>query len=796
MCVYKNSIKFILCLIVFSQISCTRSKVDSSIPTKEPSFEPRIPNSTLTLKDDIQFLPLNSNKQSLLLKNTEDLFLFLTESINLGVKKNDKAIIDKAHSIVSKFYNNRDNYTSYDSKNTPYSYIFLEEDAKNGSFAINYLKNMASNISLEIKGIIENMEINKFNEITKIEDYNLRPYFNEIRFFLGRIGRELAKNSTLNRSAIDAINSVIEAEYIPIINKLEETLSHVHIGNTLEENLDILEKIYVESVFLQKADTENNLIDGIQAQRSVAKNLQRNMVDLLHTITAGRVKSSNEHLLIQQANYIIKYLDQIPKVISDIFYAEINNMISNDVALKENIHAIIASNLDKIIFNKKNHPALEFYKIHTNLSQGNNITFSKQDNSNKTTSRTLATSIPLLIERLNHISQSSSLNEEYGKILFSTINKLVSSIGYSIDDETNEVYTGLFLPFGENSASNERVNVRNYYTGTDQGYFGIPDSLVVKDGFEIDFEQTFLPEMRTSVNAQAEFIIALSKILNFLRPDRVNSFDLFMNSYHINQFSLFPKETLFLFHLGLSSVFFTNFQKRGILLYDKFGDHRAVQMADLRNEKDIFMVSVSDVININNVEQQNNKVSTKDMAKLIMSFDMFLNFIDSFDPNSLDSDFSNIFHQESFIEIKELVRKSILGLGFFLISKLQMPYGGFYDSYNVDKNYGNDILSLDTQVQAIRGLLAMHNHRWESNLVKLVITDTYRIMNSRLFDTELGFYKVDEHTKQMPNIRLVTETLSMLYELDNILFEEDLKTLEDSRDYWFDRYSKQISELE
>ena len=792
MCVYKNSIKFILCLIVFSQISCTRSKVDSSIPTKEPSFEPRILNSTLTLKDDAQFLPLNPNEQSVLLKNTEDLFLFLTESINLGVKKNDKAIVDKAHSIASKFYNNRDNYTSYDSKNTPYSYIFLEEDAKNGSLAMNDLKNMASDISPEIQGIIKNMEINKFNEITKVEDYNLRPYFNEVRFFLGRISRELAKNSTLNQSVIDAINSVIEAEYIPMINDLEEDLARVHIGNTSKENLDILEEICEDfNSLLQKTDTENNLCDKITEQ----KNVKRWFIDALHIGTFGMAKSYNEHLLIQQANYIIKYLDQIPKFVSDTFYTEINDMIStDDETLKENIHAIIAKELDKIIFNKKRHPALELYKIQTNLSQDNNITFSKQDSANKiTTSRTLATSIPLLIERLNNISQSSSLNEEYGKILFSAINKSVSSIGYSIDDETNEVYTGLFLPFGENNASGERVNVRNYYTGTDQGYFGIPDSLVVKDGFEIDLEQTFIPKMRTSVIAQAEFIIALSKILNFLRPDRVNSFDLFMNSYHIDQFSLFPKETLFLFHLGLSSVFFTNFQKKGILLYDEFGNHRAVQMADLRNEKDIFMVSVSDVIN--NGEQR-NEVNTKDIAKLIMSFDMFLNFIDSFDPNSLESDFSNIFHQESFTEIKELVRKSILGLGFFLISKLQMPYGGFHDSYYIGKKYEDDTLSLDTQVQAIRGLLAMHNHRWESNLVKLVITDTYRIMNSRLFDTELGFYKVDEHTKQMPNIRLVTETLSMLYELDNILFEEDLKTLEDSRNYWFDIYSKQISELE
>ena len=148
-----------------------------------------------------------------------------------------------------------------------------------------------------------------------------------------------------------------------------------------------------------------------------------------------------------------------------------------------------------------------------------------------------------------------------------------------------------------------------------------------------------------------------------------------------------------------------------------------------------------------------------------------------------------------FLTPKFLIRRMMLGLGFLLTSKLQQPEGGFYDSYYLDTNFGKNTLSLDTQVHAIRGLVAMHNHEWESNLVKLVITDTYRTMNNKLFDEDLGFYRINENQKILPDLRLTMDTLQMLYELDEILYEEDLENLRHTREYWFERLAEQLSEL-
>lgn len=816
----KNIIKFALILFVIGVIGCTRDSLNSKILTESFNITPRVPGHNITFNSNVTFLPNVPNENLILFENTEELFSFLNNIIDIGKKHSNRDLIELGHNLTDKFYSKEDHFSYYGWNRTPYSYLFFEEDAKNEYVILNHIKYLSKFYLSEIKDVIENNNwgIAKFTKIENIEDYDLSRYFDEVVNFVGRIDDALTDRGSIDPIVIDAIGGIAETAYVPAIRALEvKIMSKINIENSLEDNIENARELINNNELIANSPMYEDIKLALDNAEGKELGFFKGIFYWVDVNIFG-YQIDTETFLIAFANFFVNNLHNIPRTLANIFEQEFNRILNDDKEFREKTHEVIGSLFNQIAFDGEFAPAIEYSDIQTVLNSENNIAFNKDNSSSglkQTTASTWALSMPLALERLRNLQENNNniFGLKYKQILLSLINKSTSAIGYIKDEkDPSNLYNGLFFPFDRSeTTSNPRIDIRTYYTDN-QPYFGIPDSMVVKNGFEIDYDNSNASEIKTSVSAQADYIIAMTETLDFLRPDikhtangdkRFNSFDLSLGvkaiaveaigDEEIEPFSIFPKESVFLLHLGLVSVVFTNLKKKGTYLYNEKGEYKTLTIDDLQNADDIYMISISDVID----DEQSDKIITKDISKYIIAIDKLLSFINSINIDNInDQNLKNTFNDPVFKESKDLMTKMMLGLGFLMTAKLQLPEGGFYDSYYLDTEFGEQTYSLDTQVHAIKGLLAVHNHRWESDLIKLVITDTYRTMNQKLFDEDLGFYKIDEKQKAMPDLNLTLETIQMLYELDGILPREDLNDLRQNREFWLKRFVDQVKILE
>ena len=642
------------------------------------------------------------------------------------------------------------------------------------------------------------MRINKHKTISNVEEYDLAPYFHSLRVFLERISVELKKKSDIDPTLLDALASAIETIFIPEINGLEADLTVVHAGQPVITNFTNLEKIYSNNVFLQNFDFTNIMLNKLYEERLRATKTNTNLLNLCYSVTLGlvdRCKPINQQLLIGHANSLIEVINDLPELISSTFYDLIHNRLENEVTLINDFHFALSGIIDSIIFKGEFIPAFEFSNIQTNIND-NNITFSKANiNERQTTAKLIGSSFSLLMKKIFYLennTQTSDSVDQYRKLIFSAFNKLMNLMGYyKFNSEENY---GMFIPFLENE-SRSRIDIRTYYKDTGSIYYGLPDKIYLYNGFEMDYEKTN-QNLKSSLISQAELISGMSQLLDHLRPDKTNVFDKNLSNIMIEDNYLFSKESFYVLQLGLISVFLSNFQRNGTLLYDENGDHKQLSHNTIDDLSNVVLISMNDIDASKNSELI---IKTKDISRVIEAMDLFLKSVDTITPNSFKpgSAFRELFEKEfdSLLNFKEQIRNSILGLGFFMTSKLQYPDAGFSEYYNVETKKRSQKLTLESQIYALKGLITMYNHRWESELVKVVIIDILRTLNSRLYKEDLGFYSVSETEKNMPNLSLITELFNVFYEIKKILPNEDKLQLENALQLWNDKFSNQIGRL-
>ena len=354
------------------------------------------------------------------------------------------------------------------------------------------------------------MEIIQFTKISNFDDYELERYFDEIINFVGRIEDELEKDDSIGEPIIEAVGGIIESEYIPVIRKLEtDLLSDVNIGHTFEKNIENVKEIINKNELIQNTELGQQILEDIE--EAIEPTAWRKFLAGASRIF-GR-DMPNEQLLISLANFFVDNLHTVPEILSDIFEQEINKLLNNEEDFKEAIHLVIGSMFDDLAFNGGVAPAIEFSNVETYLDHDNNVVFDKpliSEREKVTTANTWALSMPLMLERLKFLAESrrgNPFDEKYKQILFSLINKSSSAVGYAKDEENLDVYKGSFLPFDNiNNGTNSKIDIRTYYDNKNPTYFGMPEILIISNGFEIDFESTNTPDMKTTVLSQAEYI--------------------------------------------------------------------------------------------------------------------------------------------------------------------------------------------------------------------------------------------------------------------------------------------------
>ncbi len=486
--------KFILIAFVLSSVGCTRSILDKKNQIQPFSILPRVPKRGIVINRNISFLPDTADERVLLLKNTEDLFSFLNTMIDMGTEHDNEDLIELGNRLTERFYANREHYSAYGPNRTPYAYLFFEEDAKNNNEILDSTKEMALELVSTIKDLIKDMTISetKFIEISEFEDYELKRYFDEIVDFVGRIDDKL--EGSIDESIIDAVRSIIKDKYIPVIRKLEsDLLAGVNIRHTFDENIKNVKNIISDNEFIQNTEIGQQILGNID-EAIKTTGWRKFFADIVSRILGKNI--SNEQLLMDLANFFVEHLNKIPEIISNIFEQELNELLNDDKRFKDSIHVVMGGMFDDLAFNGDGGvaPAIEFSNVETYLDHDNNVVFDKpliSEHEKVTTANTWALSMPLMLERLKFLEESNDnpFDKKYKQVLFSLINKSSSVVGYIKDEEDLDVYKGSFLPFDSiDNVTNSKIDIRTYYDNENPTYFGMPETLMIRSGFEIDLK--------------------------------------------------------------------------------------------------------------------------------------------------------------------------------------------------------------------------------------------------------------------------------------------------------------------
>ena len=560
-------------------------------------------------------------------------------------------------------------------------------------------------------------------------------------------------------------------------------------------------------------------------------------------------------ILEKLANGINNYLPQVPRVIQNMIISQIEGQIHPD-----NIYNTIYSEAkqqakQKIFKDKATLPGVEFSNVKMVREPNDIISFSiDEDSSPITNGLTLGTSMSALAERLKQMEtyegETYDISSNY-QPLFSLFNKSLSMVGHYQLLNTNGdgitykefIPVSFFRPLRmtTDQTKEDSVNPYNYYGDEDDGktqpgYFAIPERVILKDGtaFSVDLEATRRSRMLSTVASQAEMIRGASKILSYLRPDRLTSYDVTMGSLNlasdtdqeeegdvsangIDQ-ALFPKASFFNLHLGIAGIVLTNLRRDGILIHTLEGESvLGNEFGEDQEGVTPLLVSVYDVIEGNQSGNNNDEVKTIDIARLMIAIEEFMLAVK--DVDKINTPDLSEFSRKSYKTVSEGVDKlkeANLGFHFSMMIELQREDGCFVNSHNIVESHNaksngveyhtqnDDKILLDTQVQVLLALTRFYKRSMEEagpngpqgGRLKRSILRGFNCITEKLFDDN-HFYVVEEGTNQKPSLRLATDFLRLVYKLDVIIEGHDdwMQKLNDIRNDWTGVYIEQLESL-
>ena len=558
-------------------------------------------------------------------------------------------------------------------------------------------------------------------------------------------------------------------------------------------------------------------------------------------------------------NGVNNILPKVPSMIKDMVISEIEKTIDPD-----NIYNTIYSEArrlaqQKIFKDRVTLPGVELSNVKMERSVGDIISFSVDEDSQITTDGlTLGTAMSALMERLKQMETYEKSTYDVSRnyqLLFSLFNKSLSIVGHyqfinrSGDGKTYEevIPISFFRPFriAVNQTKEDSVNPYNYYGDEDDGktqagYFAIPERLILESerAFAVDLEATQQGgDMFSTVVSQAEMIRGASKVLSYLRPDRLSDYDGTMGLLNlssdtasdidqeegdvsttngINQ-SLFPKPSFFNLHLGIAGIVLTNLIRDGILIHTLEGESIfGNKFEDGQEGVTPLLVSVYNVREGN--DTLDNEVKTVDIARLMIAVEEFMLATEDIDkintPNL--SEFSRKSYETVSDGINKL-REVNLGFHFSMMLELQREDGCFVDARNIVESHkakSNGVqyddqddgkILLDTQIQALLALTRFYKRSMEDvqpdgpqgGKLKRSILKGFNCITEKLVDSQNNFYVVEEGMDQRPSLRLTTDFLKLLYELDFVISGHDdwMERLNDLRIRWIDSYIEQLGPL-
>ncbi len=541
--------------------------------------------------------------------------------------------------------------------------------------------------------------------------------------------------------------------------------------------------------------------------------------------------SLNQALLIE--------LDGTLRGSSQVLVSTISEEILRSVGdafldVKNNLQNILrtegASALKKMMFvEKPQFVAIEDARVALMLNKKRNLVTEINRNKGKINvpadvtlsgSKTLGLALSLQAKRLKKIDADGLIPKNsvrYYEEVFTPVNKMMAIVGYKYMESTKPRFPGLFRQINGRAGSHE-MDIFKYDLETD--YFSIPERILIHHDFTVDVEGTRNLGQMASVEGNAEVARGAANMMFYFRDWIENGYDEAMGKEQYQETKVFPKPDFFALSLGLGSVPLRNLTREGLIGYTLAGKKR--ESTSFNTPQDNTTESCpppesGDPVTVAALTSvspggQGDFVKTADVARFILAADTFIDSVEGVTNSSagpLQLTENGIRTNIKAIRCgRESLKGLMMGLGNFLVSKMQLPDGGFVHEYSLEQRKavpditmkivatGGSTVNryLEDQILAIQALRKVYD-RWKGQAYANLAVDAYHFMNKNLFDVNLGFYKSTEKTviDSKIDLRLMSMTLESLKMLEPIVPKDDRDQLQFLEETWSQKLQDFIS---
>lgn len=536
-------------------------------------------------------------------------------------------------------------------------------------------------------------------------------------------------------------------------------------------------------------------------------------------------------IFLEQAQAINAFLPQIPRVVTDVLIAHLSDY--NDANhLYDNLHSFASDQIQDLVFKEKPRlPGIEFSNARLVQSYGQQVRFTSAqdyDEMTMTNGITFGTAISALMARLRserHLESTSFDEDTSNQLLFSLMNKSLRMMGYktlvksdqgvytpryprsflwSIPRETgdtlldNSIMSNEFL-FGQNGLSvddTEHLSLPCSST-SDEGqalsaYLAIPDQVFLNPGpFDIDLTLPRGEGMSFTVASQAELIRGASRVLREIRPNQDVLFPLDIGLSGYDEIFIVP--SVFNLHLVIARLFLEGVRKQNVVFYNLQEEPHQVVGQTWPDG----IASVHDILD----GQQVLDIKTVDMARLIRAIEDLIKVAQGLDLESLEErEDLSCMDKEVYRQFKESVLDFghlSLALGEFMMSRLQREDGHFIEHLFIESPIPAPTRHfLEAQVQAVSALTDLYVRVKREDL-KVSAVKGFNYITGNLFDPEDG-YVVMEGSMERPNLRVTTDLLRLLFQIESLLEGSDIylrARLRTLRQRWVSNFAEEIAFL-
>jgi hypothetical protein len=513
-------------------------------------------------------------------------------------------------------------------------------------------------------------------------------------------------------------------------------------------------------------------------------------------------RSINLYLLAELDYQIRTWGSMIEKIVAVKTLENLRDIalaVQSQEKFKSFFHKTAYPIMDTMLFKGDTLNAIENSQVSLFINDENQLLTARSNRAQfQTGAEVLGTGLAVQYKRilgLPEYEKISPLSQDYYRVVFSQLNKMLVMMGFqTIDDKIvpslHRKFYGDYdefnvfkydcspLKVAEQQAKKERyaeaiaagkapeaddvVTKRDDCSTAENFYksiFEIPD--------ELNMTGAFTPgsyKKVSSVRAQAEVIRGSAQMLKYLSDWRApNDFDKGMGKEKFSEIDIFPKHALVNLAVGLVTAPIRGLQHEGtpLRLFNLAGTEIKDWVKDgLPDPNDpsrstdpsrqVIQAAITDLL----PNGKSDTVKALDMAYFIVAIDEFLeatNGIENTKASVINPREKKVKENlESTIKGRRLLRLMMFAMSNFLLSRMQDQDGGFWSEYSLVSNEvsKNKPRELEVQLAVIRALLRVYE-QWESEGALVSAVESYYFMNQSLWNEGSAFYKVTENSKAM-----------------------------------------------